>query len=168
LREKGELTSDAVLATAQATKANALAAQYLLELSKQLAQLMAPGMNMPGFLSVEQYNRIVSKVQSFAGKQFDHDVDTTSNDLERVGLAGGIGAALEKAGWVQVPRGQRSNIASVPGVIIEVDASKASGLLDAAETLARALNAEGIAATVNPTTEIDTTNVIHILVGPKP
>jgi hypothetical protein len=58
---------------------------------------------MPGFLSVEQYNRIVSKVHSFAGKQFDHDVDTTSNDLERVGLAGGIGAALEKAGWVQVP-----------------------------------------------------------------
>lgn len=50
---------------------------------------------MPGFLSVEQYNRIVSKVHSFAGKQFDHDVDTTSNDLERVGLAGGIGAGAK-------------------------------------------------------------------------
>jgi hypothetical protein len=49
-----------------------------------------------------------------------------------------------------------------------VDASKDSGLLDAAKTLASALNAEGIAATVNPTTETNATNVIHILVGPKP
>ena len=169
LREKGELTADAVLATAQATKANALAAQYLLELSKQLAQLMAPGMNMPGFLSVEQYNRIVSKVKPFAGKQFDQDVDITSRDLERVGLAGAIGAALEKAGWVNIALRHPSGVdASVRGIIIEADASKNSKLLDAAETLSSALNAEGIAATVNPKTETDTTNVIHILVGPKP
>jgi hypothetical protein len=157
-----------VLATAQATKANALAAQFLLALSQQLAKLMVPGMEMPGFLSVEQLDRIVSKVKPFAGKQCDLDIDITSNDLERVGLAGGLGVALDKAGWVKVARGQQSSIASVPGVTIEVDATKDPELLDAAETLASALNAEGIAATVNPKTETDATNVIHILVGPKP
>jgi hypothetical protein len=129
---------------------------------------MTPGMNMPGFLSLEQFNRIVSKVKPFVGKQFDHDVDITSNDLERVGLGGAIGAVLEKAGWVKIARGQRSSIASVRGVIIEVDASKDPELLKAAETLSSALNAEGIAAIVNPKTEPDATNVIHILVGPKP
>jgi hypothetical protein len=168
LREKGAMTSDAVVATAHATRANALAAQFLLALSQQLGQLMTPGMNMPGFLNVEQFNRIVSKVQPFAGKQFDGDVDITSNDLERVGLTGAIGAVLEKAGWVKVAGAQRSSIASARGVIIEVDASKDSELLKAAETLSAALNAEGIAARVNPKTETDTTNVIHILVGPKP
>jgi hypothetical protein len=168
LHEKGALTTDAVVAAAQATKANALAAQFLLALSQQLSQLMTPGMNMPGFLSLEQFNRIASKVKPFAGKQFDNDVDIASNDLERVGLAGGIGAVLEKAGWVKIASAQRSSIASVRGVIIEVDASKDSELLKAAETLSAALNAEGIAARVSPKTETDTTNVIHILVGPKP
>jgi hypothetical protein len=50
-----------------------------------------------------------------------------------------------------------------------VDASKDPELLNAAEALASALNAEGIAATVNPKTETDTanTNVINILIGPK-
>jgi hypothetical protein len=38
LREQGALTTDAVLETAKATKANALAAQFLLALSRQLAQ----------------------------------------------------------------------------------------------------------------------------------
>jgi hypothetical protein len=51
-----------------------------------------------------------------------------------------------------------------------VDASKDSELLNAAETLASALNAEGIAATVHSMTKTDSANanVIHILVGHKP
>jgi hypothetical protein len=171
LREKGALTVDAVLANAQATQANALASQFLLALSQQLAQLMTPEMRMPGFLNIEQYDRIVSKVKPFAGKQFDQEVDITSKELERVGLAGGIGAALKKAGWIEVARHEPSSVdlASVRGVKINVDASKDSELLGAAETLASALNAEGIAATVNPRAETDAikANVIHILVGPK-
>jgi hypothetical protein len=51
----------------------------------------------------------------------------------------------------------------------QVDASRDSELLNAAETLASALNAEGIAATVNTKTEPDTNAAaIHILIGPKP
>jgi hypothetical protein len=172
LREKGALTADAVLATAQATKANALAAQFLLALSQQLAQLMVPGMKMPGFLSLEQHTQIVSKVKRFAGKQFDTEIDITSSDLEPVGLLGSLIPALTKAGWVKVDHHGAASIdlASVRGVIINVDASKDSELLGAAETLASALNAEGIAAKVNSKTETDTinANVIHILVGPKP
>ena len=78
LRGKEALTADAVLATAKATIANAVAAQFLLALSQQLAQLMVPGMKMPGFLSFEQQTQIVSKVKHFAGKQFDVDIDITS------------------------------------------------------------------------------------------
>jgi hypothetical protein len=62
----------------------------------------------------------------------------------------------------------KSSVGGAALVRIELDASKDPELLDAAETLASALNAEGIAATVNLKTETDTTNVIHILVGPKP
>jgi len=91
----------------------------------------------------------------------------TKVDLERVTLAGAVGAALETAGWINVTGGQVSS-ASVQGIIIEVDASKDPELLAAAGTLASALNAEGIAATVNQKTETEVTNVIHILIGPKP
>jgi hypothetical protein len=172
LREKGALTADAVLATAQATKANAVAAQFLLALSQQLAQLMVPGMKMPGFLSVEQHTQIVSKVKPFAGKQFDVDIDITSSSVERAGFLGSLITVLIEAGWVQVARHESSSIdlASVQGVIINVDASKDSELLGAAETLASALKTEGFATTANPKIETDTinANVIHILVGPKP
>jgi hypothetical protein len=164
LYEKGRLTADAVLATAQATKANAVAAQLLLALTRQL-----PGIQMAGFLSAEQYERIISKVKPFAGKQFDMAVDITTTALERVSLLGSIGAAVETAGWVKVASKQPS-VPPVLGVIIEVDGSKDSELLDAAKTLASALNDEGIVATVNPKAETDAANdnVIHILVGPKP
>jgi len=172
LREQGALTTDAVLETAKATKANALAAQFLLALSQQLAQLMVPGMKMPGFLSVEQHIQIVSKVKLFAGKQFDVDIDITSSSVERTGLLGTLIAALKEAGWVQVGRHEPSSIdfTSVRGVTINVDASKDSELLGAAGTLASALNAEGITAAVNPKIETDiiNANVIHILVGPRP
>ena len=55
-------------------------------------------------------------------------------------------------------------------VTIDVDAGRDPELLDAAKTLALALDAEGIAATVKPKAETDAANVnvIHILVGPKP
>ena len=127
---------------------------------------------MPGFLSVEQHTQIVSKVKPFAGKQFDVDIDITSSSVERAGFLGSLITVLIEAGWVQVARHESSSIdlASVQGVIINVDASKDSELLGAAETLASALKTEGFATTANPKIETDTinANVIHILVGPKP
>lgn len=84
--------------------------------------------------------------------------------------------ALISAGWIEVDRSdigatprEQSSVGG-PGLVeIHVDASKDPELLNAAEALASALNAEGIAATVNPKTETDTanTNVIDILIGPK-
>jgi hypothetical protein len=81
-----------------------------------------------------------------------------------------------RAGWIEVDRSdigaihrERSTVGG-PGLVeIHVDASKDPELLDAAGALASALNAEGIAATVNPKTETDTanTNVIDILIGPN-
>jgi hypothetical protein len=172
LNVKGALVADAVSATAQATKANALAAQFLLALSQQLAKLMMPGMQMPGFLSVEQHYQIVSKVKPFAGKQFDVDIDITSSGVERAGLLGSLIAALIEAGWIQVDRREppSTNLASVRGIAVNVDASNNSELLVAAATLASALNAEGIAATTNLRAENGTAsaNVIHILAGHSP
>lgn len=166
LRAKGALVDDALLAAAEATKANALAAQFLLALSQQLSILMRPGMQMPGFLSPEQVILIASKVKTFAGKQYSEDIDIMSADVERAGLLGSIMTALNEAGWVRVVRPKRPSIDA--GITIEVDTSKDPELLKAAETLSSALNAEGIAARVNPKTETDPTNVIHILIGPKP
>jgi hypothetical protein len=64
----------------------------------------------------------------------------------------------------------QSSIGGAALVTIWVDASKISELGEAAEALAAALNGEGIAAIVNPKMEIDATktDVIHILIGPKP
>jgi hypothetical protein len=121
---------------------------------------------------VEQHIQIVSKVKLFAGKQFDVDIDITSSSVERAGLLGSLIAALIEAGWVQVGRHEPSSIdfTSVGGVTINMDASKDSEILGAAETLASALNAEGITAAVNPKIETDiiNANVIHILVGSRP
>jgi hypothetical protein len=92
---------------------------------------------------------------------------------------GSIKSALKKAGWIEI---ERSDPAAGVGIFsmdrtgglalvrIEVDASKDAKLLHAAEALALALNAEGIAATVEPKAETDAANVnvIHIFVGPKP
>ena len=63
---------------------------------------------------------------------------------------------------------EQSSVGGAPFVKVHVDAIRDSRLLDAANSLASALNEEGIAATVLET-EIGITseNTIHILVGPK-
>jgi hypothetical protein len=119
---------------------------------------------------------IVPKVEPFAGKQFDAVV--TSSAITIGGLLGSIKSALKIAGWIEIEQSDPAagvgllsmDRAAGPAVVrIDVDASKDSELLDAAETLASALNTEGIAAVVNPKAETDAANagVIHIVVGPK-
>jgi hypothetical protein len=155
----------------EAGRANALAAGTTRTVTEQFA--LALGLVRPGTLSEATRSlQIISKVKPFAGKQFD--AIATSSDIELEVLLLSLRHALKAAGWIEVERSDVGTIKSSGGglalVNIHVDASRDSELLNAAETLASALNAEGIAATVNPKAEPDTTNaaVIHILIGPKP
>jgi hypothetical protein len=114
---------------------------------------------------------IISKLEPFAGKQFDAVV--TSSSLELVALMGALKAALITAGWVEVERSDidTSQTPSVGGpalVKIEVDASKDPKLSDAAMALASALEAEHISTKVYPKADATNANVIHLLIGPKP
>jgi hypothetical protein len=111
---------------------------------------------------------IIQKIEPFAGKQFDAAV--TSSDIKLEAFLNSLRSALEAAGWIEVAaREELGDHASVRGIRIDVGESKDSTLLGAANTLASALNAEGIAATVNPKPEANAANanVIHILIGPK-
>jgi hypothetical protein len=173
LHEKGRLTADAVVATAHAARDVAFAAQQNGVTSERLA--LAQGLITPGQMSEAARSfSIVPKVSTFAGKQFD--AVTTSNRIELGVFLRSLRAALTTAGWVEVDRGdigerqEQSNVGGGPVLVtINVDSTRDPQLLEAAETLASALNAEGIAATVNPKTETDAANVsvIHILVSPK-
>jgi hypothetical protein len=111
---------------------------------------------------------IIQKIEPFAGKRFDAAV--MSSDIKLEAFLNSLRNALEAAGWIEVTaREQPDDHASVRGIRIEVDGSKDSTLLDAANTLSSALNAEGIVATVSPKPEANAANVnvIHILIGPK-
>jgi hypothetical protein len=173
LRAREQLVDDALLANAQAAREVAFAAQQNGVTAERLA--LAQGLITPGQMSEAARSlSIVPKVSPFAGKQFD--AVTTSNRIELGVFLRSLRAALRTAGWIEVDRddtGERqrepSNVGGPVLVTIHADSSRDPQLLNAAETLASALNAEGIAATVNPKTEADTNaNVIHILVGPKP
>jgi hypothetical protein len=120
---------------------------------------------------------IIEKVAPFAGKKFD--VVVTSIAINLGAFAGTLRVSLKKADWIEIEQPDPTagvGILSMDRtsgpvlVTIDVDASKDPELLDAAKTLALALNAEGIAATVKEKAETDAANVnvIHILVGPKP
>lgn len=168
LRANQALVADQLLANAEAGKLNAIASRRLLTSIEVVTRAYGPV--IPGQIRAAEYMQIVVKAEPFSGKQFDATV--TSSELELEELRRSISSAPVGSGWVEVPYSKQPGIdhAVVRGVVIRVDASKDSGLLDAAQTLASALNGEGIAATVNPKAESDTTSakVIHILVGPKP
>jgi hypothetical protein len=103
----------------------------------------------------------------------------TSSSIRLGGLLGSIKAGLKLGGWIEIERDDPAAGVGVfsmerggsPALVrIDVDASKDSELMQAAEALASALNGEGIAATVEPKAETDAANdsMIHIFVGPKP
>ena len=171
LRDASAANAEATLATAQAGRANALAAQSMLATAQVLAIAQ-------GLITKERAGEaarclyIVSKVAPFAGKQFD----ITSSDIALETLRGSLTQALKLAGWIETDRSdagadheRQSSIGGAALIKIHVDAT-ISELSEAAETLASALNAEGIAAMVISKTETDSinANVIHILISPKP
>jgi hypothetical protein len=172
LRAKEQLVDDALLANTQAARDIAFATQQNGVTAERLA--LAQGLITPAQMSEAARSlSIVPKVSPFAGKKFD--AVTISNRIELGVFLRSLRAALTTAGWIEVNRdiGERqreqSNVGGTVLVTIHADSTRDPQLLAAAETLASALNAEGIAATVSPKTETDTNaNVIHILVGPKP
>jgi hypothetical protein len=172
LRAQNSLTFDSLLANIHTGRSNALG----FEANRSTTEAIAVAQGLATRASTTEATRslyIVQKVAPFAGKQFDAVVLSTAINLGA--LLTSLEAALKKAGWIEIERDDPTagvGLLSMDGtggpalVRINVDASQD---LDAAEALASALNDEGIAATVNPKTESDTdTNVIHILVGPKP
>jgi hypothetical protein len=176
LRTQNALTVDSLLAAVRAGRHNALAT----EANRSTTEAMAVAQ---GFMMREATTEatrslyIGSKVTPFASKKFDAVVTSTAIDIGA--LLGALRNALKNAGWIEIERSDPTAGVGLllmdkgggPALVrIDVDASKDSELLDAANALASALNAEGIAATVNPTTEAETNdaNVIHILIGPKP
>ena len=167
---------DADLANARAGLAVAQAGRASLLTSQQLFVFMETMAFAQGLMTKEEMSpaarslQIGSKVRPFAGKQFDAIIPSGAVDLEA--LLGSLTVALKKEGWVKVSGREQSSAdhALIRGVIIDVDASKDPTLWDAAQALGSALNAEGIAAMVNPKPETDASNanVIHILIGPAP
>lgn len=167
---------ESALATIHTERANALAS----EANRSTTEALAVAQGLTKRETTAEATRalyIVEKVAPFAGKKFDAVVTSIALDLGS--LLGSLRAALKNAGWIEIE--QNDPIAGVgvlfmdraggPALVrIDVDASKDPELLDAANALASALNAEGIAAVVNPTAEADATNasMIHIFVGPKP
>jgi len=168
--------ADQLLAVVRAGRDNAIAS----EVTRSVTEALAVRLGSVTRETTSEATRalyIVSKIEPFAGKQFDAVVTSTAIDLG--GLARSLRAALKNAGWIEIEQSDPTagvgllsmDRAGGPALVrIDVDASKESELLDAAETLASALKAEGIAAVVNPTAEANATNasMIHIFVGPKP
>jgi hypothetical protein len=173
LRAKEPLVEEALLANAYAGRASALAAAAIRTVTEQIA--FEQGLvTRAGLSEAAKSLLIIPRISPFAGKQFVAVGKSRDGELET--LLHFLRQALISAGWIEVDRSDigaiHRELSSVggPGLVeIHMDASRNPELLNAAEALASALNAEGIAATVNPKTETDTgnTNVINILIGPK-
>jgi hypothetical protein len=167
LRESG-------LATLHAQRDSALGAEVTRAVTEALA-IAQGSVKREATSEATRALYIVPKVTPFAGKKFDAVVTSIALDLG--GLVRTLRAALKMAGWIEIERPDPAagveifsmDRAGGPALVrIHVDAGKDPELLDAAKTLASALNAEAIAAIIKTEPDATNANVIHILVGPKP
>jgi hypothetical protein len=156
----------------EAGRINAIANQSILVTVERLAAAL--GLRIPEEMSdAARSLQIIMKVKAFAGTQFD--AIATSSDIGLSAFVLELRHGLKRAAWIEI---DPSNIGAIhqeqavgggaPFVKIHVDAIRDFKLLEAAKSLASALNEEGIAATVLETEiGIASENTIHILVGPK-
>ena len=160
---------DIAKANERAARAAARAAEANLELAKLKA---------PRTLNAGQQKRAGEKLRPFAGMQFDIALLT---DPETQDLLPEVEDLLTGAGWIQIDWSgsdivyTRSNrhiagLISVSGVVIQMHPEKVAQFTKAAQALALALSAEGIAAKAQPGLGVPNTNpnAIHVLVGKKP
>ncbi len=174
LHAQNALTSESLLANVHAARSSAITIQTTIMVAERIA--VAQGLVDPRSISEAARSvNIISKVAPFAGKKFDAVV--TSIDAELGTLRATLATALKNADWIEIKRDDPTagvgifsmDRAGGPALVkIDVDASEDPELLDAAVTLASALNAEGIEATVSAKTDPANADVIHILIGPKP
>jgi hypothetical protein len=155
----------------EAERRNVLINQSNLVVSERLAA--AQGLLTPEKMSnAARALQIIPKVAAFAGTRFDPLATSSDDGLSAFLLM--LTHGLKGAGWIQTDQrnrdtilGEQSCAGGPPFVQIHLDAIRDSRLLDAANVLASALNAENIAAKVIETEiAIASENTIRILVGP--
>jgi hypothetical protein len=138
----------------------------------------------PRIIDQHQQSRIVDKLRSFAGTEFD--VSIRGADPEVDSLLEQIEAILEAAGWKQIawqsaPVGaavsafKRPNKllvgeVNVSGIVVQMHAEQAEMLKYPGLALAEALLTEGIQARAEPGSgfENGNTKALHVLIGKKP
>jgi hypothetical protein len=175
LRAREPLVVDALKSAVDLTKTIGDTSNFLMTTSNllmtvasELIKVAPPGITIPGALSVEKISRIISKTNRFSGTLFDAEIDIVSSDAKRLMLTGSLVSTLQMAGWIKVS-GPEQPRDSVSGVVITVFPSNDTALLEAAMTLASALKAEDVEATVNLKSEIATAiRMIHMRIGAKP
>jgi hypothetical protein len=176
-RDIARLSRDADIAKGQIAEADARAAEANRKAVE--AAVALEKFRTPRSLSPEQQASIIKKMRSFAGKSFDIAINNAGP--EPLILAEIIEAVLKSAGWTQLNWGNdpgdtffaRSQLPNLGisfgyGIVIATEESKSSELLSAAQALASALTAEGVAATAQPpVNRNNNVNAIHIMVGIK-
>lgn len=177
-----ELENANLLLSAEIAKANATAATAQKEAAQ--AKLELEKFRTPRALTLDKtkQERIVGKLKSFSGLQFD--VGNTVGDAECDMLLAVLedifkNAGLKEVDWVYKPgsgammyvRAGRPAAGSVSAtnVILEVDAKKHPELWQAARDIAEAIKAEGIPAGAFEDIKSSAGNadVIHLLIGKK-
>ena len=142
-------------AKADAAQANARAAEVNLELAKLQA---------PRSLTDEQATRIIAKLKPFAGQQFKV---TAFWDIKE---SLSCGSNIYHASWGGVeifkPVSGTVLLGGVVGVLVYVNPRADGKTKDAANSLASALNIEGISAELRAE-NADPNNIININVGTK-
>lgn len=166
-----EYFADARIAENEAETARALerAAEANLKAEQEkLARLVIEQRLAPRFLNDSQQSRIADKIRRFSGQRFQFV--SYQDDPEVKGFVVSLLQTLVSAGWEGVPVQEFLMGNVVLGVTIEVPSSKENSFRLAAESLAEALQSEGVTASVQLNSSLDSKapDQIRIKVGKKP
>jgi hypothetical protein len=160
-REKDANDKVIAEANARAREAEARAAEANLELAKFRA---------PRTLTPEQRQRIIGKLNKYAGQTFSLNV---YNDPEALLLLRIITDILKSAGWVEIPSqlgdvsiGNAGMVTEV-GVKVEVPQNAGADLIERVKALNAALNAEGISSLPRYDPQLKNPSAINVMVGKK-
>ena len=175
-RHIAQLASDLEASRAEVAGANARVAeatQKAAEASLELAKFKAPRT-----LTKAQQAAITDRLRRFGGTQYDAGIGPAA-DPEPLYLLRSTAASLANAGWVQVswtgdplmayndPPMPSVGLTMVTNVIVDVHPEYWDRLGPAAEALAQALSAQGIAAIADSQPTTIHAEVIHIRIGRK-
>lgn len=178
-----KLEADAESARAAIAAADARAAEATQKAAE--AQLALEKFKAPRIISQDEQDRLIKTLEPFAGTEFDAATNIQNN--EQAQLLFSLMGILTKAGWKQVdwtyavggityklgPGAGSANIGEVGSYDVEIQVRQESleRLKPAAEALALALRAIGIAAhdVASDATTVNNANsqALHLIVGQK-